>query len=565
MRVVGAASSFQERSYDIARAFLHTVVVVDDQAEIYGSYATVVPMEITEPDQTESIDLNADERSEIYLEQGSASEVDSSQEAGSRVHTKDSAHDLDAKALVDAFADHDIVCSILCPVTKDEPLDKRVIGTARRADLIVLDWIIDGDDGDRTLGIITEILAIDRGRLRLIAIYTAQPDIGHIAERLATLALDGKVLSWSRINAYTLVYDATRLVIFTKKQEPDTLEDDLVIPDLTGRQTTPTELPSKLIAEFAEAANGLVPNFALRCLAVLRSTTYPILQNLHRGLDEPYITHRTLLSNPDDAQEHLLSLIVGEVSAVLEQSVVSEEAGRDAVASWWEATKSRRPSPFKVLNLGEDDTYAFLVNSRLPSGQQSLDTLQTKIAKELTSKLRNQDHPAATAKDPADQEYAMRMMLRTRYVDDQHLPILHLGTIIKKEEDGTFWLCMQPLCDSVRLRTCTAFPLLPLQIMTATKDTDVIVRSDDGTYCHLQVRTAPSQCCMVLFDPDREKRVVQASRNEDAAVFFAATGQRYRWIAELRPEQAQRWASEYAAKLSRVGVDQSEWLRRVSK
>jgi hypothetical protein len=63
--------------------------------------------------------------------------------------------------------------------------------------------------------------------------------------------------------------------------------------------------------------------------------------------------------------------------------------------------------------------------------------------------------------------------------------------------------------------------------------------------------------------PDDEKGVVRGVR-EGEAVFFTAerSESRYRWISELKFEQAQRIVNKYAAEISRVGLDESEWLRR---
>jgi hypothetical protein len=38
----------------------------------------------------------------------------------------------------------------------------------------------------------------------------------------------------------------------------------------------------------------------------------------------------------------------------------------------------------------------------------------------------------------------------------------------------------------------------------------------------------------------------------------------FKWILDLKDAHAQRIANTYAAKLSRVGLDESEWLRRWS-
>jgi hypothetical protein len=40
---------------------------------------------------------------------------------------------------------------------------------------------------------------------------------------------------------------------------------------------------------------------------------------------------------------------------------------------------------------------------------------------------------------------------------------------------------------------------------------------------------------------------------------------KYQWLGELTSEHAQRVANEFAANISRVGLDESEWLRLKAK
>jgi len=47
--------------------------------------------------------------------------------------------------------------------------------------------------------------------------------------------------------------------------------------------------------------------------------------------------------------------------------------------------------------------------------------------------------------------------------------------------------------------------------------------------------------------------------------FTAADGTEYEWLGELKTEFAQRVAHRFAASLSRVAVNNSEWLRRLEK
>ena len=69
---------------------------------------------------------------------------------------------------------------------------------------------------------------------------------------------------------------------------------------------------------------------------------------------------------------------------------------------------------------------------------------------------------------------------------------------------------------------------------------------------------------MIRFAPARPSDKQVLARRVKSGRFFKASGttSKYRWVADLKPEHAQRVANEYAYELSRVGLTESEWLRR---
>lgn len=44
-------------------------------------------------------------------------------------------------------------------------------------------------------------------------------------------------------------------------------------------------------------------------------------------------------------------------------------------------------------------------------------------------------------------------------------------------------------------------------------------------------------------------------------MFESKYGEEYEWVLELKDLQAQRIVDAYCSRLSRVGLDESEWLR----
>jgi hypothetical protein len=50
---------------------------------------------------------------------------------------------------------------------------------------------------------------------------------------------------------------------------------------------------------------------------------------------------------------------------------------------------------------------------------------------------------------------------------------------------------------------------------------------------------------------------------EDGAMLFMTTdGAEYRWVGELKPDYAQRLLQQIGAQQNRIGVVESEWMRR---
>lgn len=69
----------------------------------------------------------------------------------------------------------------------------------------------------------------------------------------------------------------------------------------------------------------------------------------------------------------------------------------------------------------------------------------------------------------------------------------------------------------------------------------------------------------VKFKPKEGATIIQASKKEDKYVFYSSYGETYEWVVDLKEMQAQRILNSYCAQLSRVGLNESEWLRLIAK
>jgi hypothetical protein len=163
-----------------------------------------------------------------------------------------------------------------------------------------------------------------------------------------------------------------------------------------------------------------------------------------------------------------------------------------------------------------------------------------------------------------DSELALLMSVRSRYGSPP--PRLSLGTIIceTKGETSQYLLCVQPRCDSVRLIGKRAFPFLPLK---ETPDGACQLLIDDrGKLVRLRLKDSPCEARMIRFAPttSKEREVLARLVGTDRVFKVSGTKTRYRWVADLKPDHAQRIANNYAHKISRVGLTESEWMRLMS-
>ena len=146
-------------------------------------------------------------------------------------------------------------------------------------------------------------------------------------------------------------------------------------------------------------------------------------------------------------------------------------------------------------------------------------------------------------------------------------PRLTTGTIIKYKRANcwNFLLCIQQSCDSVRIgidgkEKRRIFLFLPL--IRKGKGEAVVVEENK----HMFVADKSYSIELHEFSP-REKsdaQILAVSQNSQF-VFTDTKKEQYIWVAELKKIFAQHIVSAYASKLSRVGVDNSEWIRLVGK
>ncbi len=537
------SKTFTELSREVAEKFLHTIVFVDDQA---GFEKKERPTKLEKPGR------------------GSGKEKDTTQERSNEQNT----HKLDAKKVIDVFAYKGMVCSVLKP-DEDEELSGLAVKAAEKADVLILDWQIYDDDGEKAMEIIGNIIASDSTedqRLRLIIIYTAE-NIVWVSKKMdeqysGDFKVTGEDFAFSRGHL--------RIAIFAK-------EGVDVLEEYRDRVLSVNQLSEQVGVEFAKITAGLISNVALEAMSVLRDNTHLIMGRLGHEMDPPYLAHRALLPNPDDAMYYAIDIIASEFHSLLDTYELGEKTNLRAIKAWIDMKNSEETS-FNIKVGGDHVTVdPEILYEWQRVGIEESDWFKERITDKQRRKILNHGHKTLTQTfctgdgdaNELDCKFAMLTSLKNRYRRYSRIPILTLGTILKEdstdnsENPYSFWLCIQPRCDSTRIENSRNFLFLPLKEVDGEKSFDIVVKYKNNDFIRLKINYAIYESKLLEFSPNSlDEKVIGAKQERSRFVFDTEDGMCFKWVSELKIEHAQRIANRFAAKLSRVGLDESEWLRR---
>ena len=590
--------SFRQRSQNAAKRFLQTVVLIDDQAH----FTPTSPEEATKENLAQLRQAEAETGSKSGDPADDVNGVIASPEISGiddvlpdnlpilneptpRQFEEGLRHDLDAQELISCFAGEGLVCAVLKPQIGNVPtVLGEAVRAARRADVVIVDWQIIEKNGKNAIRLVTDILDEDQksgGRLRLLVVYTGETKLYDIAKEIhqSLSTLNGVGLTLDQENPI-LSSDSVRIVVLAK-QLPENAPKDF---DVNAKnRVSVEELPTRIFEEFAQMTGGLVTNTALVSLSVVREKTHSVLSKMHKRLDAPFLTHRILIAQPEDASEFLVSLVGEELRSIINTKDVYAQTGFDAIQVWMD--ESHSGASLSVLDDNNNSTPLDkeLIKRLIQLGGEAFSGAgipglkRNSAHKKLTHALsRLQDKAKAST---FDEEFAMLTTLQTRYEGAASTPLLSLGVILAKielqspsidliQKDGegaigegktSYWLCIQPPCDSIRIKTPTdRFPLLPLSISNDNKFHLIVPSGKPNERERLKLTKKLSKCEIVEFKV--ENGCVQARLEGGRFIFDSSQGLYYH-VAQMKFVNAQAAINGFSAELSRVGTDISEWLR----
>ncbi len=429
-----------------------------------------------------------------------------------------------------------------------------IMTVGENADAVILDWVLfDSQGGERTLELIERIVdssVAESGRARLIVVYTAEPNLIDIERDIRKrLKLEEEIPA----NTLTIMCGGTRICIYGKSGiRPARIGDD--------RLKAPSELADVVISEFTEMTKGLLSNVAMKSITAVRAKTFQLLRRFDCTVDAPYVTHSTLIS-PEHAEEQVTALIVSEIQEILEDENVGSLADYAHIIEWLDDQMANGLALPTSADLTSDQYYAGLVqlikNGIREPAVKKLRSEHAVFADKIIPKKKEngkEKEPAKylrealtgilrskpSAPHHADEVLAMLMSLRHRYTNPA--PQLALGTIVARTDDAgtTYLLCLQPVCDSVRLKGPRRFAFLSLKPADNSRNCELIV-SEGEQLVFLALKPNPYLLEMISFSPNRDEKVMADVRNGDF-LFTSDDNVAFRWIADLKPPHAQRIA-----------------------
>jgi hypothetical protein len=536
---------YRERVAD----FLKTVVCFDDQAyeDTFGN-CSVIKAAARVPDGFSADEGDADTHGDAPEVVGCVSDTSSS--------------GFEAKDITDAFAEMNILCSVIKPHTDGELARPQIEKLARTADVAIVDWVLKDSQGCNDTSIareaIVNIVKHDEERggcLRLIVIYSDEKGEQVIGE-LADLLSDN---GFERVPGTLELQNAHTLIVFLQKA------------GLSAVGVEYKDLPGRVVDSFTRLTSGLLPAAALAAISVIRQQSHHLLATFPATLDGAFLTHRCLIADPHDAEQFLLDLFEGEIGSLLAHSKKMTEAVDEIrCAAWVEkndffdtAQKKRLKKSLTKYSRAKIDGLRDLFDKN--------DLPENAVAEEVLKLFYGAiSDPKTIARVKEDFSILSTLDVHRRWITtfNRNLPRLRLGSVVRETDSGRFLLCVQPLCDSTRIKhnRSTIFPFLLLATPPEPKDLDLCIPDEDEESGVVWLSISPKPQCLISYQLRGKSAseayvVAKDMGNQKDYAFQTSDGKCLEWMADLKIGKAQRIASQLAARIHTLGIDEFEWLR----
>ncbi len=562
--------TISEFSRNAVCRYLRSVVFIDDK--LFSTPHLSVENEA----------LEVDGQPELVIDGGTASsdndsglEISGGDAQGGGVVRFNNKSQEDAHAITDGFAKKGIICGVYKPMFfpetgfENEEGFTTLLNVCKNADVSILDWQLFKENDKAVAQLLAHILMEDKSSsapnpVRFCAIYT---------DNIVDTICDK-------------IFEALRRIVpETKRQGLKLSAGGMTVCIYAKGGNSPgpidaKDLADKIISDFAETYEGILPALALKGIASIRENTKRILDKFPATMDPALVLHGGLTVADHSLAEDMTLLLADEIRAVLE-----DDSLEDAKLYHMLAEKVELFKPDVFTDLAEDKELvdsdvtpealkSFIVdllrNIRVPDSRpfldyKGIDCSLRRVSKKLLSRLRDLVVLAAGSEKYQAGDLSKLFCQRTIYGANR---ILKFGTVVKQlGTSDVYYLCVMPLCDCGRLHKAKVnFPFWKL--CNAAKHNEgkangIIVQGEDGQERILCVKgKIKSNLSLHTFRADDVVRFVEKDKHfvVEESLPNGKTKE-YEWIAELKPLHVQRMSEHVGREFSHVGLTESEWLR----
>lgn len=482
---------------------------------------------------------------------------------------EDHLHNLDLRAVSDAFVSQGVACAFVLPDDEDtetNPDEKkeRAVAAAKISDLVVIDWYLADKSESLTLQILKRIAESDtaeNGRLRLICVYTGEPLKDAILEDIIKSLKEGGItVETDREKGYYAAGENTIVAVYNKS-------------------TTPAkELPGEIISLFSRFADGLIPAFSLAAVGAIRNNAHHMLTRFGKFLDSAYIANRIITNPPSDVSEMMRDLFVAECdSAIGLESVADKYLEANPISKWLKYNEEKiTPQQRGNVTVNHSILQQILKNGIKDDKSFNGDNEEIRIPIRFRHLISTALAGSAEKSKLAEHEFARIVALkreaygRSKLVGTQEWrPSLTTGTLLKYNHQDTnmettveYLICLTPACDTLRLNNDTPFVFLRAKIDSTNYG--LVLREKDDQETFLRIDPKRPFLRTFSFSPEATPQRVIATPSESAHPefkFVDCEGREFIWLGEIRHARA---ANEMAGLLQnwmRIGISDSEYLR----
>ena len=455
------------------------------------------------------------------------------------------------------FAQSGKICAIYAPKSISDVNSYNTI--LNKADVVILDWYldikkeenqvedldadVDNDEprGEFTLELISDLLSQNE-KLKLIIVYTGETNLFDITDSIYQ-----KIGQTDSCKEDCVIRSLnSRILVRAKSQNSET--QFKYNKELKDKIVSYESLPTLIVEEFADMTNGLLSNFALSSISAIRNNTSRMLSVFSPQLDPAYLGHKILLENTSEAKGLLIKIFGEAISELLETTNIDT---KDWIDNWIE--NRIKDKSININGVSIDKSRELLKDKYKEASKKDMSIGEEKKLESHTIELFAYD---GIDVNKSNVEFAILTHHKNIFHPAIEAPILTLGTVIKSVD--RYYVCIQQRCDSVRIKEERRFLFLPLE---ERGEYPLIVNNGSKLFTNKSSFAIKT----MKFKPKEGATIIQASKKEDKYVFYSSYGETYEWVVDLKEMQAQRIVNNYCAQLSRVGLNESEWLRLQAK